>query len=265
MKITGNILKLENENLSEVNYKLPLGEENLHLNPLIGKKIKIEFDGTINCIHSGKKIKKTYGEGYSYEAFIKLAACDICIVKPELCHFAKGTCREPEWGQKHCFQPHYIYLANTSHLKVGITREENIPYRWMDQGAIEALPIIKVQDRFTAGKIEVHLAEQLNDKTDWRKMLKNENEVINLFEEAASLLKWFKIHPLDEKYEILEPKIYKFYYPVLEYPKKINSLSLDKNPIIEGKLMGIKGQYLLLDCGVLNIRKHQGYKISLTH
>ncbi len=263
---TGTISKLKTNHLADNNieYTLPLGDELIPMNEFIGKQIKIEFDGVINCVATGKRIRKAYGQGYSWEAFNTLAQCDTCIFRPELCHFKKGTCREPEWGESHCLKPHVIYLANSSSLKVGITRQTQVPTRWMDQGASFALPICEVKDRLTCGLIEVKLAKTLGDKTNWRKMLSGNVDDIDLIEIKAKVL---KDHAnLFKKYEahILDDKLYTFNYPVEEYPVKITSLNLDKKPIIEGKLMGIKGQYFIFDCGVINIRKFQGYKITFT-
>lgn len=261
----GNILKMKTSLEDVVQYKLPIGKGELNMNQLIGKRIKLKFNGRINCIATGEKIKKSYNQGYSYKAFMTLARCDLCIVKPELCHYHKGTCREPRWGEENCFQPHIIYLAISSGLKVGITREKQVPTRWMDQGAIRALPILKVESRRDAGMIETAMKEQVDDKTNWRKMLQNaapqelEDLVAireGLFESYADLIDDYNGEDLDE--EVLE-----IHYPVEVYPEKIKSLGFDKNPVIEGELQGIKGQYLIFDTGVVNMRKHQGYWLEL--
>lgn len=263
MKISGNILKMKSSLESPVQYKLPIGNELVPMNEMIGKKIKLSFEGQINCISTGEKISKSYNQGYSFKASQKLAACDICIVKPELCHFADGTCREPDWGITNCFQPHIVYLSVSSHLKIGITRQSQVPTRWIDQGATYALPILRVNDRLTSGLIEKEISKVYSDKTNWRKMLQNEVEEINLedarealFEEFADLLDDFDAEDLDEEVVHID-------FPVNEYPIKVKSLGFDKNPEIEGVLNGIKGQYLILDCGVINMRKHQGYFITL--
>jgi hypothetical protein len=260
---TGTLLKLKTKHEDIIQYSLPLGEESVDLNPLIGKNIKLSFTGNIYCLDTGKKIKKSYGQGYSWESYNTLPECDSCIFQPELCHYAAGTCRDSEWGEKHCMQPHVVYLANSSQLKVGITRRTQVPTRWMDQGASFALPILEVKDRLTSGLLEIEIAKKMGDKTNWRKMLKNDIEDIDLEQKREQVLKEFA--PLIKKYQakVLDPEIYSFNYPVEQYPEKISSLSFDKKPIIEGKLLGIKGQYLILDCGVLNIRKHQGYEVSL--
>ena len=264
MIASGNILKMKSTLGDTVTYQLPIGDEFLLMNQFLEKKMKLEFTGEINCIDSGKKIKKTYGQGFSYESFMKLACCDVCIVKPELCHFDKGTCREPKWGEENCFQPHVIYLSDTSSIKVGITRRSQVPTRWIDQGATRAIPLVQVENRLISGQVEVELKSMFNDKTNWRNMLKGlssdedlETLKEQVFEEFGDLFD-------DMGAEEIEEGIVDINYPVVEYPSKITSLGFDKNPIIEGTLLGIKGQYLIFDGGVINLRKHQGYKINIS-
>jgi len=260
----GNILKMKSMLLDTVEYSLPIGEQYLSMNQFLGKSIKLEFNGVINCIETGNKIKKTYGQGYSYDSFMKLAACDLCIVKPELCHYHKETCREPEWGLKNCFIPHVIYLSDTSSLKVGITRETQVPTRWIDQGATSAIPLVRVENRYTSGLIEVELKSNFSDKTNWRNMLKGINGDFNLEEERERVFEEFADLFDDMGAEEIEDGVTEINYPVLEYPEKITSLSFDKQPVIEGILQGIKGQYLIFDTGVINMRKHQGYFIEVS-
>lgn len=259
MELEGNILKMKSSLSETVEYHLPMGEEQLSLNAFIGQDICFEFDGQINCIATGEKIKKSYNQGYSYKSFISLARCDLCIMKPETCHYDKGTCREPKWGEEHCMIPHFIYLSNTSGLKVGITRHTQIPTRWIDQGATWAIPIAKVKNRKTSGLIEVAIGSELNDKTDWRKMLKGNPQEIDLGAKRAEI--HAKYAQLFKEYdaELVDDPMVHINYPVESYPSKVSSLSFDKKEVIEGKLLGIKGQYLIMDCGVLNMRKHQGY------
>ncbi len=265
----GNLLKMKTTlaaGVEPVQYALPLGDELINLNQFIGKKITLEFTGVINCIATGEKIKKSYGQGYSYKSFISLAECDICIVKPELCHYSKGTCRQPEWGLAHCFQPHVVYLANTGNLKIGITRKVQVPTRWIDQGASEALPIVEVKDRHSAGLVEIELAKEYSDKTDWRAMLKDARDRDSIDLHAIRERIFNQFGDLFDDYQARESdakEVIKINYPVLEYPKKVNALSLDKTASIQSRLMGIKGQYLIFEKGVLNIRKHQGYQVQL--
>jgi hypothetical protein len=264
MKLTGTLSKMETTLGAPVSYGLVLSKVQFDITPYVGKELRLTYSGKIICDNCGKTTKKSYAEGYCYPCTMKLASCDLCILKPETCHYSKGTCREPKWGEENCFKPHVIYLANSSGLKVGITRKTNVPYRWMDQGASEALPIIEVKDRFTSGQIEVLFKKHIADKTDWRKMLKGEPESINLVEwrdrlirELGEDLQYFEFDLLEEE------KVVKIQYPVERYPEKVSSFNLDKVSEIQGRLIGIKGQYLIFDSGVLNVRSHSGYEITL--
>ena len=172
MKYTGNIQKMQTQLNDTVQYHLPIGEQRVDMNALIGKQIQLQHSTEINCVACGRSIKKSFNQGFCYPCFQSLAQCDSCIIKPEKCHYHEGTCREPEWGEQHCLKDHYVYLANSSGLKVGITRGTQIPTRWMDQGATQALPIFKVQNRLTSGQVEVIFKNHVADKTSWQKMLK---------------------------------------------------------------------------------------------
>lgn len=272
-KISGSLRKMQ-ANLTgdvndEVSYQMVIGDNLLPLNSLLDKKIILDYTGSINCIHCNRKTNKSFSQGYCYPCFKSLAQCDLCIMSPEKCHFSEGTCRDPLWAEEFCMQDHYVYLANSSVLKVGITRGTQIPTRWIDQGAIQALPIFRVSQRFYAGLIEVVLKKYLSDKTNWRTMLKGIPEKIDLklhFETIYPLIEK-DIFELQSQYglqsiQLCENKLFDIKFPVIEYPEKINSLSFDKTSTIEGKIKGIKGQYLLLDAGVLNLRKFGGYNLE---
>ncbi|MFW7380547.1 MAG: DUF2797 domain-containing protein [Oligoflexus sp.] len=261
MKELGSLRKLQltYQTVEPIHYALPVGEACIPLNELLGETILLEFKKDIFCIHCGKKTGKSFNQGYCFPCFRSLARCDICIVKPELCHFHKNTCREPEWGQSHCMIPHTIYLANSSGLKIGITRSHQQTTRWMDQGAVAALPIARVTSRLAAGKIEVAIKKTIADKTNWRVMLKGEIPELDLQAEKTRLK---KLIPTKIEHEWLEEETVMIHYPVLEYPQKISSLNLEKTPKIKGKLLGLKGQYIILDSGVMNIRKYAGYQVQ---
>jgi len=269
--LSGNLEKMKAILGETVEYTLPVGQERLALNPLIGQSLKITADGTITCLACGRKTKKSYSQGHCYPCSQRLASCDLCIMKPETCHYDKGTCREPEWGEEHCMQPHFVYLSNTSGVKVGITRQTQIPTRWIDQGATQALPIFKVQTRFQSGLVEMMCKNHVADRTDWRRMLKGEGEQLDLPAVRDELLD-LCVQELDgfrQRFgeEALQPlpdaEAVALRYPVESYPQKVTALNLDKTPTVEGTLRGIKGQYLIFDSGVLNIRKHTGYRVSV--
>jgi hypothetical protein len=269
----GNILKMQGvlgENGQPVQYQLPIGESLLPMNENIGKTIKLNYQNEIHCIACGRKTSKSFGQGHCFPCFRSLASCDMCIMKPETCHFAEGTCRQPEWGETNCFIPHYVYLANSSGIKVGITRGTQIPTRWIDQGAAQALPVFKVANRLQSGLLEVVLKQHVSDRTDWRKMLKADAEPMalksirdELLDKCSTEIADIKNEQGEAVVETVDEEIVDISFPVTEYPEKIKSLNFDKQPEIEGVLMGIKGQYLILDTGVLNIRKFSGYNIKV--
>lgn len=255
----------------EVNYFLPVGHEELPLNPYIGKFLKLEFLGNILCKNCGRKTKKSFSQGFCFPCMRRLAQCDMCILKPETCHFHKGTCREPEWGEKNCFVPHFVYLSNTTGLKVGITRHTQIPTRWIDQGATQATIVFKVQSRRQSGYVETAFKSLVADKTQWQTMLKGNQADRDLLARAARLKagadtafrRFSDVFPADSMEDQVND-ITSIRYPVLEFPEKIKSHNFDKQAVVEGTLMGIKGQYLLFDTGVINIRKFSSYEVSVS-
>lgn len=247
-----------------VSYTLNLdGEGVLELNPLVGHEIHLDFAGEIHCVACGKLIPKTFNGGYCYPCSIKLAECDICIVKPERCHFHLGTCRDPAWGESYCFQQHTLYLARSSSIKIGITRSVQQIHRWMDQGAIEVREIGFFESRYQVGLAEAAIAKTIQDKTNWRKMLKNQvtDEPFEpYFKEALKIVSEEQSNSL-----LSDGQVYSFHYPVQRYPYKVNSKKFDKYPSYSSKLMGIKGQYLIFEEHVVNLRSQGGYVITLSY
>ncbi|MEC7118301.1 MAG: DUF2797 domain-containing protein, partial [Pseudomonadota bacterium] len=165
-----------------VAYSLVVDPFECKLAPLLGQPLQLEWSGAIRCLSCGTATKKSYSQGHCYKCMISKASCDLCMMKPETCHFHLGTCREPDWGLQVCFNPHIVYLANSSALKVGITRQVNMPTRWLDQGATQALPIVQTASRFLSGVVEKMFAQELADKTDWRAMLRGESAPIDLIQ-----------------------------------------------------------------------------------
>lgn len=254
-----------------VDYHWTLGEQCFYVGNCIGRSIIIEHTGEKHCVSCGRSVKKTFQNGYCFPCTQRLAECDLCIVKPELCHYDQGTCRDENWGQTHCMMPHFVYMAYTSGIKVGITRQVNLPKRWIDQGAVAGIKLYQVSSRYLSGLIEVELAKSFNDKTNWRKMLSDQTINLDLHAQREALHNQYQ--PLiqmlcskrdDFKVEECHDPALSLTFPVQAYLSKINSLNLDKTPRIEGVLRGIKGQYLILEHGVLNVRKYSGYTIKVT-
>lgn len=271
-QLTGTLRKMKASHTSPISYQLPVGEHTVDLNVLIGKPLSLTFSGNIFCSSCGKKTKKSYSQGHCFVCMRKLASCDMCIMKPETCHFDQGTCREPQWGEENCMIPHYVYLANTTAIKVGITRHTQIPTRWIDQGATQALPIFKVATRHLSGLLEVALAEFIADKTNWRNMLKGNGESIDLKRQGAELIEQIrpKLTELSELFGAtaiteLNEEVVELDFPISEFPSKISSFNFDKDPQVSGVLQGIKGQYLIFDNGVINIRKFTSYEVTVSY
>lgn len=260
---TGTILKMAVSHEDTVRYSLPLGSGLIDMNGLIGEKLFLKYLNEIYCIGCGRKTKKSFAQGYCYPCLLNSPETDKCILHPELCQAHEGISRDQEWSANHCLQDHYVYLSDTTGLKVGVTRATQIPTRWIDQGATRAVKIAKTPNRFLAGRIEVFLKAHFPDKTNWRNMLTNKQQFMpDLLEEKKRA---FGVMPEEfREYLVNDDHITAVNFPVREYPLKITTASFDKTPEISGTLEGIKGQYLMFDQGrVLNIRKHNGYKINI--
>ena len=254
---------------SPVLYQLRIGEDVIELNDYLHKKVEFKFTGNIFCIQCGRKTKKSFQQGFCFPCLQRLQECNLCMIHPERCTVEHGTCPKDDWAHSQCYAESIVYLANSSAIKVGITRCTNIPSRWIDQGATQALPIYKVQNRHQVGLIEVALKEHVADKTNWRVMLKGSADSIDLVAErdriidaAEDALTAIYDEYEDGEIEFLDEEPVEINYPVNVYPEKIKSLSLDKTPIVTGVLQGIKGQYIYLDSGVMNIRKFGGYEVE---
>ncbi len=211
----------------------------------------------------GKK-KKIFRQGFCYDCFMSSAAAGYWIMKPVLstAHLNIED-RNLEYEKRVQLQPHIVYLALSSEVKVGVTRKTQVPTRWIDQGAVQAIPIVEVPNRYLAGITEVALKNHYADKTNWQKMLKNEIPSVDLIKERASL-KYLIPKEVQEFYYPEKEDLYELTFPVLEYPKKVSSLNLDKSPNFSGKLTGIKGQYLIFEDGtVFNVRTFEGYVVKI--
>lgn len=258
MQIEGNILKMRTELAHPVKYYLPVGNSELYLNDLVGKQIKLEFRGQINCISCGKQTKTSFGQGFCYNCLQISPEASESVLRPELSKAHFGIARDMEWAKEHDLIEHYVYLAASSDLKVGVTRHHQVPARWIDQGASKAVVIASTPNRHIAGIIEIWLKQHIGDKTNWREMLQNKIAGIDLRDEKLRAINLLPAELL--KYATDKSEIVSIEYPVLAFPEKVKSISFDNFPVIENILQGIKGQYLIFDNGtVLNIRKHNGY------
>ena len=246
-----------------IEYTLSSKDEKIAVNDFINQKVAINWTGNIFCQKCSKKTKRSFGEGFCYPCFMSAPEASPCIIKPELCQAHLGIGRDIEFEEKHHNQPHFVYLAATDKVKVGVTRNTQVPTRWIDQGANKAIILAETPNRYLAGVTEVALKEFYSDKTNWRSMLKNlQDEQIDLEEE-----KWrcHDLLPSDlQQYFQEEDEILELNYPVSKYPQKVISVNLEKNPSISGTLTGIKGQYLMFDEQyVFNVRRHTSFEVEM--
>ncbi len=263
MTYEGVLTKMQTEFANPIQYYLVFENSFLSLNQLLGKSMEINFVG-YQCLNCGKK-KKIFRQGFCYDCFMSSASAGDWIMKPELstAHLDIED-RDLEYEKRVQLQPHIVYLALSSEVKVGVTRETQVPTRWIDQGAIQAIPIVEVPNRYLAGITEVALKNHYADKTNWQKMLKNDVPIVDLLKEKASL-KDLIPKEVQEFYYSEKNNLYELHYPVLQYPNKVNSLNLDKLPNFSGKLTGIKGQYLMFEDGtVFNVRTFEGYVVKIS-
>ena len=260
--MTQYIRKMSTSLKDVVEYTLEINDTSHVMNNYIRQHISISWKGSVICQSCQKQMKKFYRSNFCYKCFWESPLASQSIFKPELCtaHLDIKD-RDLEWEKKFQIAPHFIYLANSSGLKVGITRGSQGVIRWMDQGASQAILIAEVPNRRFSGDIEVALKQYVKDTTNWRKMLSGEPDPIDLIKMKADLIKHI---PTDfKKYIIQDNNITSIKYPIYKYPKKINSIKLEKVNRIEGVLNGIKGQYLMIDEDkVFNMRSHEGYIID---
>ncbi|MEK6451549.1 MULTISPECIES: DUF2797 domain-containing protein [unclassified Myroides] len=262
MLYEGVLNKMQTEFNKPIEYYLVFKNNFININQILNRNIKIDFVGyeCLNC----EQEKKIFRQGFCYDCFYKSASVGDWIMRPELSQAHLGIeDRDLEYEMKVQLQPHIVYLAVASDVKVGVTRKTQVPTRWIDQGASKAIEIVEVPNRYLAGITEVALKDSFTDKTNWRKMLQNEVLETNL-EEIRNSLKDKLPTEVQPYFDQTNASIFDLDYPVLQFPTKIKSLNLDKTPSFEGKLKGVKGQYLLFEDGtVFNIRTYEGYVVKI--
>ena len=261
MTYKGVLRKMQTEFDNPIQYYMVFDNDFLNVNQLLNQQIELTFLG-YQCLNCGKK-KKIFRQGFCYDCFYSSPAVGDWILKPELSTAHLGIQdRDLNYEEKVQLQPHIVYLALSSEVKVGVTRKTQVPTRWIDQGAEKAIAIVEVPNRYLAGITEVALKNHFSDKTNWRKMLTNDIVHTDLILEKEKL----RILLPDEVQEYFESnnQLFEMHYPVLEYSKKINSLKIDQSNSFSGILKGIKGQYLIFNDGtVFNVRSSEGLVVSI--
>ena len=262
MTHSGMVSKMLVELHTPIKYHLRLGEDSIDMNELLGRYVSLTWLNEIRCMNCGEVTYKSFGQGFCYSCFMTIPETDVCVLNPELCRAQEGIARDMDWAREHCLQDHFVYLALSSEVKVGVTRQSQIPIRWIDQGASKAIKLAKTPNRYLAGLIEVALKKYLTDKTNWRSMLMNKiaDDVSLPLEKkrvAALLPEDLRIYVTDDD------TVLDLNYPCLSVPRKVISVALEKQSL-RGTLNGIKGQYLIFDQGnVINMRKYGGYIVEL--
>jgi len=256
-------------------YHLKLQDQSLALGAFLGCGICFTYQGQPTCLNCQARPSKLYGGGYCYPCFSTLARCDLCIVSPERCHYHLDTCREPQWGESFCMQPHTVYLANTSGTKVGITRSGRELKRWLDQGAEQALALIMTPSRRCAGYVEHLLKQRLNDKTNWRQLVtgvrggQDLTALAQLLRASVNLQDAFEQMPVDdlERAQVRwldEPELITIEYPLLQFSPAHRIKVTPEQPEICDNLQGVIGQYLLLTRGVVFLPDYRGLALDIT-
>ena len=262
MKFEGVLKKMQTENGQPIQYFLVFKDDFINMNQLLGKKINIDFV-KYECLHCGLD-KPIYRQGFCKSCFYEAPQAADWVMRPELskAHLDEEE-RDLEYEKQVQLQPHIVYLANSSNVKVGVTRKSQVPTRWIDQGAHEAIEIVEVPNRYLAGVTEVALKEHVSDKTNWRTMLKNEVQDEDLIQWRDQLKAY--IPEEAKEYYIENNTETSLEFPVMQYPEKPKSLNLDKTPDYTGVLKGVKGQYFIFeDNTVFNIRGNEGYVVAIT-
>lgn len=262
MQYEGVLKKMQTEIGRPIHYYMLFESDFLNVNQVLDKHIKIDFL-KFQCLNCGND-RPIYRQGFCKTCFFEIPSAGDWIMRPELstAHLDQED-RDLAYEKKVQLQPHIVYLANSSNVKVGVTRKGQIPTRWIDQGAHEAIEIVEVPNRYLAGITEVALKEHVADKTNWRTMLTNTVVDEDLQEWREKLKQYIPAEALPYYLEHATETHLEF--PVLHYPQKVKSLNLDKTPSFEGRLKGIKGQYLIFeDATVFNVRGSEGYYVGLT-
>lgn len=262
MTFEGVLTKMESEFSHPIQYYLVFETDFLNMNQLLDKTITIQFI-KYQCLNCGLD-KTIYRQGFCKSCFFDIPQTADWVIRPELstAHLNQED-RNLEYEKKVQLQPHIVYLANSSNVKVGVTRKSQLPTRWIDQGAHEAIEIVEVPNRYLAGITEMALKYYVSDKTNWRSMLKNDIKDEDLVEWRERLKQYIPDQAKD--YFIANNQETHMEFPVLKYPGNPKSLNLEKERIYTGKLIGIKGQYLIFeDETVFNIRGNEGLVVGIS-
>lgn len=263
MDAAGPLSKMRVTPGEPVRYTLALGGDDVAVNELLGAPLALTFTGVRSCRVCGARVERLFGEGYCYPHFLSDPSASPCIIRPELCEAHLGGGRDPAWEAAYHLRPHVVYLAHSGGVKVGVTGADHAGTRWIDQGAAAALRLAETPYRRLAGEIEVALKERFSDRTVWQRMLRGDpvdpDELLRARRDALAavpdaLARWC----------LADDAVTALVYPVSAYPAKVRSVDLGREGAVTGRLVGVRGQYLLFEGGAaLNVRRHTGHHVTL--
>ena len=121
MTYNGVLTKMQTELGEPIKYYLVFKDSYLHFNQLLGQNIQLHFTG-YECLNFHLH-KKVFRQGCCYDCFMSSPAVCDWIIKPELstAHLDQED-RDLEYEKRVQLQPHIVYLAVSSDIKVGVTR-----------------------------------------------------------------------------------------------------------------------------------------------
>jgi len=97
MEASGQISKMKSKLGDPIKYTLPIGDQLIEMNPLIGHTVQFTFNGEIRCIRCDRKTKKSFAQGFCFPCMRDAPEASECIIRPELCLAHEGKGRDPEW------------------------------------------------------------------------------------------------------------------------------------------------------------------------
>lgn len=265
------IRKMEVERAADgaVGYSWRAGLERFPVNALLGGTLHLRATGARSCTVCGTRVRKFYGQSYCYPCFRDAPEASPCIIRPELCRAHLGEGRDPAWEQANHAQEHVVYLAQTGvpvagakgGIKVGVTRSTQIPTRWIDQGAVLAVPIACVPNRYLAGVLEVALKAEFADRTDYRALLKPLPPMPDAMADGRE--RALSVAPEElGPHMVADAPLLDLRYPG-QLPPVVKAVSLEKVPELGGSLVAVRGQYLVwADGRALNVRGASGLHVE---
>jgi hypothetical protein len=262
MEFRGALEKMSAFPGNPIVYYLTLGDNFIKMNDLIGKSLQFQYLNSITCF-CGNQVSRVFRQNFCYDCFMTKPEAGEPIFNPEKSQAHLGIeDRDLAYESAYQLTPHIVYLAQSGGLKVGVTRKTQIPTRWIDQGASEAIVLAETTNRYEAGIIEVFLKDHLSDKTHWQRMLRSEGDPIDLIEEKNRVM-----HLLPDPFKQFissDHYVTRLVYPIAKQPEKIKSVKLNGPQPFQDILTGIRGQYLIFESGfVTNIRAQEGLEVLL--